>query len=121
MTSILLAVGSFLGCLLAGTRSLKYGLAAIIGVGYIYGIARANYPDTWTYLMFDVGAIGLYLAQLWKPLTPAQRIGSHDCACAVPIGWPLLLFIAFPRTPAGADRRRTPTPSCCRSCCSARG
>ena len=56
MTSIILAVGSFLACLLAGTRSLKYGLAAIIGVGYIYGIARANYPDTWTYLMFDAGA-----------------------------------------------------------------
>ena len=58
MISILLAVGSFLTCLLAASRSLKLGLCAIIGVGYIYGIARANYPDTWTYLMFDLGAIG---------------------------------------------------------------
>lgn len=98
MTSIILAVGAFLACLLAGTRSLKYGLAAIIGVGYIYGIARANYPDTWTYLMFDAGTVGLYLAQLWKPLTPAQRLGSHDLRIwvAVLIGWPVLLFIAFP-------------------------
>jgi hypothetical protein len=98
MTSILLSAGSFLACLLAGTRSLKYGLAAIIGVGYIYGIARANYPDTWTYLMFDAGAIGLYMAQLWKPMTPAQRAGSHDLRVwlAILIGWPVLLFIAFP-------------------------
>jgi hypothetical protein len=36
--------------------------------------------------------------QLWKPLTPAQRLGSHDLRIwvAVLIGWPVLLFIAFP-------------------------
>jgi hypothetical protein len=98
MTSIALAIGSFLGCFLAGNRSLKHGLAAVIGVGYIYGIVRANYPDTWTYLMFDLGVIGLYLAQLWKPMTPAQRLSSHDLRIwtTVLIGWPVLLFIAFP-------------------------
>lgn len=98
MTSIALAIGSFLACFLAGNRSLKNGLAAVIGVGYIYGIVRANYPDTWTYLMFDLGVIGLYLAQLWKPMTPAQRLSSHDLRIwtTVLIGWPVLLFIAFP-------------------------
>ena len=98
MTSIALAIGSFLACFLAGNRSLKHGLAAVIGVGYIYGIVRANYPDTWTYLMFDLGVIGLYLAQLWKPMTPAQRLSSHDLRIwtTVLIGWPVLLFIAFP-------------------------
>ena len=98
MISILFAVGSFLTCLVAASRSLKLGLCAIIGVGYIYGIARANYPDSWTYMMFDVGAIGLYIAQLWKPMTPAQRAGSHDLRVwlAILIGWPVLLFIAFP-------------------------
>ena len=98
MTSIALAIGSFLACFLAGNRSLKHGLAAVIGVGYVYGIVRANYPDTWTYLMFDLGVIGLYLAQLWKPMTPAQRLSSHDLRIwtTVLIGWPVLLFIAFP-------------------------
>jgi hypothetical protein len=98
MISILLAVGSFLICLMAASRSLKLGLCAVIGVGYVYGIARANYPDTWTYLMFDLGAIGLYIAQLWKPMTPVQRAASHDLRVwlAILIGWPVLLFIAFP-------------------------
>jgi O-antigen ligase/polysaccharide polymerase Wzy-like membrane protein len=98
MISILLAVGSFLGCFIAGNRSLKAGLYAIIGIGYVYGIVRANYPDSWTYLMFDLGVIGLFTAQLWKPMTPAQRLSSHDLRIwtAVLIGWPVLLFIAFP-------------------------
>ena len=98
MISILLAVGALLACFLAGNKSLKTGLAAIIGIGYIYGIVRANYPDSWTYLMFDLGAIGLYASQLWKPMSPAQRVGSQDLRIwtAILIGWPVLLFIAFP-------------------------
>lgn len=98
MSSILLTVGALLACFLGGNRSLKTGLAAIIAVGYVYGIVRANYPDTWTYLMFDAGAIGLYVAQLWKPMTPERRIASHDLRIwtVVLIAWPVLLFIAFP-------------------------
>ena len=98
MISILLAVGSFLTCLVAASRSLKLGLCAIIGVGYIYGIARANYPDTWTYLMFDLGAIGLYIAQLWKPMTPAQRarVARPPDLAGDPDRVAVLLFIAFP-------------------------
>ena len=98
MISILLAVGSLIACFLAGNRSLKLGLCAIIGVGYVYGIARANYPDSWTYLMFDFGTIGLYVAQIWRPMTLEQRRGSHDLRLWVVllIGWPMLLFILFP-------------------------
>ena len=105
---------------MAASRSLKLGLCAIIGVGYIYGIARANYPDTWTYLMFDLGAIALYIAQLWKPMTPAQRAGSHDLRVwlAILIGWPVLLFIAFPSDyPLCRPSVSGPTCSCCHSCC----
>ncbi len=98
MISILLAVGSLIGCFLAANRSLKLGLCAITAVGYVYGIARANYPDSWTYLMFDLGAIGLFAAQIWRPLTREQRLASHDLRIwlVILIGWPVLLFILFP-------------------------
>ena len=98
MISILLAVGSLIACFLAANRSLKLGLCAITAVGYVYGIARANYPDGWTYLMFDFGAIGLYVAQIWRPMTLEQRRASHDLRLwlVVLIGWPVLLFIMFP-------------------------
>jgi hypothetical protein len=98
MTSILLCAGAFFICLLAGNRSLKQGLFAVIAVGYVYGILRANLPDLWTYLMFDAGVIGLYCAQLWRPLTHAQRIAAQDLKLwlVALITWPTLLFILSP-------------------------
>ena len=57
MTTAFFCGAAFLGCLLAANRSLKHGILALIGIGYIYGILRANFPDAWTYLMFDAGRV----------------------------------------------------------------
>lgn len=96
--TVLLCIGSFLACLLAGNRSLKLGICAVISVGYAYGILRANLTDTWTYLSFDAAVIGLYVAQLWRPLTYEQRLATPDLrlGLAMLIGWPVLVFVAFP-------------------------
>ena len=70
-----------------------------MAVGYGYGILRANFPDTWTYLTFDAGrARALHAGQLWRPLTLEQRRQAHDLRLwlVALIAWPALLFFLFP-------------------------
>jgi hypothetical protein len=98
MTTAFFCIGAFVVCFAAASRSLRLGLLATIAVGYLYGILRANFPDTWTYLTFDAAALGLYAAQLWQPLTLDQRLRAHDLRLwiVVLIAWPTLLFFVFP-------------------------
>ncbi|MBA2305264.1 MAG: hypothetical protein H0W08_21905 [Acidobacteria bacterium] len=98
MTTILFCAGAFILCLAAANRSLRYGLLAVLAVGYGYGILRANFPDTWTYLTFDAAVLGLYCGQLWRPLTTEQRRRAYDLRLwlVVLIAWPTLLFFLFP-------------------------
>ncbi len=98
MTTALFCAAAFLACLLAGNRSLKHGLLTLVGIGYGYGILRANFPDVWTYLMFDAGVVGLYASQLWRPLPLEQRRKVQDLRLwmIALMAWPTLLFIVFP-------------------------
>jgi hypothetical protein len=98
MTTIIFCMGAFVLCLAAANRSLRYGLLAVIAVGYGYGILRANFPDTWTYLTFDAAVLGLYVGQLWRPLTIEQRRRAYDLRLwlIALIAWPTLLFFMFP-------------------------
>jgi hypothetical protein len=98
MTTAILCAAAFVACLLAGNRSLKHGLLTLIGIGYVYGILRANFPDVWTYLMFDAAVIGLFSAQLWQPVPLLQRRALHDLRLWMMalICWPVALFILFP-------------------------
>ncbi|MDQ3486790.1 MAG: hypothetical protein M3468_03535, partial [Acidobacteriota bacterium] len=98
MTTLIFAVAAFVLCLAAANRSLRHGLLALLAVGYIYGILRANFPDTWTYLAFDAGVVGLYAGQLWRPWNPELRRRAHDLRLWIValIGWPVLLFFVFP-------------------------
>ena len=97
MITIALCAGSFIACLMAGNRSLRAGLLTIIGIGYVYGILRANLPDTWTYLMFDAGVIALFLTQLRRPIPLHDRGRLHDLKLwlTVLVGWPVVLFFLF--------------------------
>jgi hypothetical protein len=47
----------------AGRRSLVAGLLSVFGIGYAYGILRANVQSTAIYFLFDSAVIGLYAAQ----------------------------------------------------------
>ena len=98
MTTIIFCVGAFLGTLAAANRSLRHGLLALLAVGYGYGILRANFPDTATYMTFDAAVLGFYIGQLWRPLSPEQRTRTHDLRLWVTVlmAWPVLLFFAFP-------------------------
>ena len=98
MTTLFFCIAAFVIAWMAASRSLRLGLLAVLAVGYVYGILRANFPDTYTYLTFDAAVLGLYGAQLWRPLTAEQRIRVHDLRLwmLVLIGWPTLLFFMFP-------------------------
>jgi hypothetical protein len=92
--SVLLCLLSFGMCFMAGRRSLVSGLVAVFGVGYFYGITRANVPETFSHFIFDAGVVGLYTAQLFRQLSPSQefQIRSLRPWLELLIVWPLLLF-----------------------------
>jgi hypothetical protein len=97
MTTIFFSAGALIACFWAANRSLRHGMFAVMVVGYLYGILRANFPDTSTYLTFDMAVLGLFVAQLWRPLTPEQRRRAHDLRLwlVILIAWPALLFFLF--------------------------
>lgn len=96
--SLIIALASFAICLFAASRSLRAGLCAVLTVGYLYGITRANFPDLWTYLMFDFAVAALYLVELRRPLTYEQRRRTSDLRLwlAALVAWPILLFVLSP-------------------------
>jgi len=71
------------------------GLVAVLAVGYLYGITRANVPETFSHFIFDAGVIGLYSAQLFRKLSPLQvyKIDHLRPWLEFLIAWPLLLFL----------------------------
>ena len=69
-------MAALLGCFAAGKRSIGWGVAAVMTIGYGYGIVRANFPAPMTFFMFDAGAAGLYLALFTRRLSPEQGQGT---------------------------------------------
>jgi hypothetical protein len=94
MTSIALSIAAFLGCVYMGRKSLVAGLCALMVVGYLYGLLRANLPDGFSHLIFDAGTLGLYAAQLSKRQPVWQHLRSEDVRnwLMVLIAWPIFLF-----------------------------
>ena len=93
--SFYLCLLSFVACYVAGRRSLVGGLVAVLAVGYLYGITRANIPETFSHFIFDAGVIGLYAAQLFRKLSSVQvrKIEHLRPWLEFLIAWPLLLFL----------------------------
>jgi hypothetical protein len=88
---------AFVGTLAASRRSLVAGISAMLAVGYMYGIIRANLPTTITYFLFDISIVGLYLGQIGKRVNPLQRERERQLRqwVALLVGWPFLLLL-FP-------------------------
>jgi hypothetical protein len=87
---------------LAGQRSLKLGLCAVLTVGYLYGITRANVQGMGTYLMFDLAVLGLYAAQLFRSSWDEERARLSELRFWTVglILWPTVLFLIFLLFPA---------------------
>ena len=93
--SAYLCLFAFALCYWAGKRSLVNGLVAVIGVGYAYGITRANVPETYSHFVFDAGVVGLYASQFSRKLSAVQQHRVSDLRPWLEflIAWPLLLFL----------------------------
>jgi hypothetical protein len=101
MISIALCAASFVACFHIARRSLVAGLCAVLGIGYMYGIVRANLPDGFSHLLFDCGVLGVYAAQLWRRQPVWQGIRSEELRnwIFVLIAWPVLLFFSLRQDP----------------------
>src|SRR6202035_4938566 len=77
-------------------RSLAAGLAALLTVGYLFGIARANFPDSFSHFIFDSAVLGFYFSYfgrggLKKALDPQQEALRRWTSLL--IGWGVLMFL----------------------------
>jgi hypothetical protein len=68
-----------------------------MAVGYIFGISRANLPETASYFIFDAGVLGLFAAQLFRPVTRLMNLKTEGLKLWIEllIFWPLIIFF-FP-------------------------
>src|SRR5215471_8133507 len=92
--SRILCLGAFLAVFLFTRRSLVAGMIAVLAVGYLYGIVRANVPQSFSHFIFDAGLGGLYLGLWLKGITPVQRLKTRKIRkwLVFLVGWPALLF-----------------------------
>jgi hypothetical protein len=95
MISIILCFLAFVVSLLASRRSLVTGLTVVLGIGYVYGIIRANLTEPFSHFIFDSGVAGLYIAQLFRRLESEERLKLQMLKLWVSflMIWPALLFL----------------------------
>ena len=96
MLSVALCALAFVAAVLAGRRSLVAGLVTVLGVGYVYGIMRANVLETGSHFIFDAAVIGLYCVQLSGRAPQALRVKTADLTFWIGLlaVYPLLLLLA---------------------------
>ena len=93
--SLWFCIGAFLICLIASRHSLVVGLVVLLGIGYAYGITRANLPDPYSHFIFDAAVLGFYSSQLLRRLTRSYEYRGQGVKPWVEllIVWPLLLLL----------------------------
>lgn len=74
---IALSVAAFVATLALTRRALSLGVAALLTVGYAYGILRANFPDGFSHFMFDAAVAGLYLGHFTQRFELETRARSR--------------------------------------------
>lgn len=97
MIALLALVAVAVGTYLAGRRALWLGLAMLLGVGYVYGIWRANVPGIVAYMVFDAAVLGLYASQLFTVAGALERrrVQQLRLWLMLLVAWPVLLFALF--------------------------
>jgi hypothetical protein len=82
-------------------RSLANGLACVLAAGYAYGFVRAQLPQVGSYFLFDAAVVGLYGAQLLRPLAPEERARTNPLLAwlLVLVAWPLVLLLVPQQDP----------------------
>ncbi len=95
MISAILCILAFIFSILASRRSLVAGLTVVLGIGYAYGIVRANLTEASSHFIFDAGVAGLYITEIFKRSDPKRRVKLQRLKLWVAflMVWPALLFL----------------------------
>lgn len=95
MKSILLWIFAAVLAFIAARRSLVAGLLAVLGIGYAYGILRANLPEASSHFILDAAVVGVYSAQLLHLLGAARNPEFLHLKLWVGalVLWPILPFL----------------------------
>ena len=101
MLAIAICIGAFVLCFAATRHALWTGIAASMGVGYLYGIIRANVDSPVAQFVYDAALAGLFLATLTIHLRAAQRFRLRRLMPWVLclIGWPTMLLLVPSQNP----------------------
>src|SRR6266581_9231752 len=93
--SLSLCILALIVTFVAARHSLVAGLGTALGVGYAYGITRANLPDPYSHFIFDAAVLGFYCSQLFRRLTGSKeyRVQGLKGWLELLIAWPLLLLL----------------------------
>lgn len=89
----LFPLAAFPAAALATYRSLGLGLVAVLAVGYVNGVVRANFLGVFTTFMFDAAVLGLYLGFLLRPGRTRAGYGTAGRFALLLVGWPALLSV----------------------------
>ena len=73
MISLILCAAAFGVAYWYGRRSLVAGVTAVLAVGYVHGIIRANLFEVLAYFIFDFAVIGLYIALYTQRMEPEEQ------------------------------------------------
>jgi hypothetical protein len=87
---------AFVATLLFSWRSVIAGLGAVLTTGYLFGITRANYPDSFSHFIFDSAVLGFFASYfggggLKNILDPTQQTLQRWTFFL--IGWVALMFL----------------------------
>src|SRR2546422_862702 len=95
MTSFLICVFCFVITFALASRSLVWGLAACIALGYVFGVLKANILDTFSFLIWDASVLGLYASYFSRRPTPEELSATESLRLwvAALILWPVLLTV----------------------------
>src|SRR5215471_14151041 len=96
MTSIAICLVCFVFTFLVARRSRAWGLGVCIGLGYMFGVLRANILDTFSFLIWDSSALGLYATYLLARPTSEELQTTRGLRLwvGILILWPVLLTLA---------------------------
>src|SRR5690242_12591256 len=95
MISITLCVLAAVAAFVAARHSLVAGILTVLGIGYAYGIVRANLLETFSHFIFDAAVVGLYLGQFRIFVRRMKSAETRQLRMwvGVLILWPVLLFL----------------------------
>jgi hypothetical protein len=98
MVGFVFCIAAIIGTFFAARRSLGTGLQALIVVGYVYGIGRGRWPDTFTHFPFDCAILTLYAVHFSSPVSNelARRSEVAMTWTRLLVIWPILCMAYSP-------------------------